>query len=574
MKTSFLHNFWNRAQSAPVNQKSDGSSRHAGRERPRTGVQALPTGKLTDPMGLPNWSRLRTARNGDIPLTEADRSFVAVLDCDALGNLLLYVAAKHVTSIVFGIEATLQREGVVYKRCETTPEILSILYDNKQTIETLTEGEGNRQAELFDELLAKAIDLDASDIHIEQGEQRTVVRMRVHGELQVVRTLSTARGESLARMIFASADVSGVDFQPNQYQDAKIVREVTTTGGKKIKLQLRFADMPVYPRGFDVTMRVARSGSGTLRSLEELGYNDAQLDAFEKMLSRPTGLIVMCGSTGSGKTTTLASLCEMLARRFNGTRKIRTIEDPPELEFAGARQTPVVRSDKEGTSADFSRALRAAMRGDPDVLLVGEVRDKETGRLSMEATMTGHKVLTTVHASSPFDAVDRLIDLDFRRQVLTADNTLSGVVYQALIPLICPHCASPLGAVRPTITESGLYERLQRFYGGSTMDLRFRGPGCDKCGLKGVVGRTVVASFLVPDRRIQSLILHDQRLEAEDYWRTNNWEGSYAANGKSVLAQAMDKMREGLVSPVDVELICGDIEAPNRDDSKHLRRAG
>ncbi|MCC6441249.1 MAG: Flp pilus assembly complex ATPase component TadA, partial [Rhodanobacteraceae bacterium] len=310
---------------------------------------------------------------------------------------------------------------------------------------------------------------------------------------------------------------------------------------------------------FDVTLRVLRSGGNTkIRTVDSLGYDANQQAAIDRMLQSRTGLIVMCGSTGSGKSTTLGALLHALALRHGGTKKIRTIEDPPELVLPG-RQTPVVR-DANGKSTGFAAALRAAMRGDPDIIMIGEVRDNETGELVMDASMTGHKVLTTVHGGSPFDALDRLVKKGFDRSVLFAEGNLSGVIYQCLLPVLCPDCSIPFSHARLGIPE-GLRMRLRTSYSGDQEALRFRGNGCETCKHEGIIGRTVCASFLVPDRHLRSLLLNNDRFAAEAYWIENEWSGKFASNGRTVLDQALEKMGQGLVSPLDVELELAPIDS-------------
>jgi len=509
--------------------------------------------RVVNPAELPLWQNNRTATTGDIPMNQQDRRVAAVLDCGKDGHLLLFAPSATTGRVLAGLEARLGALGVVYTRCATTVEVLEIVYDNQAVPSTAAETKSDlsegAMAPLLDVLLRKAHDLNASDIHIEVGPTRTCIQMRVHGDLQVVRHLSLLKGMALSRHIFVNANSSGVDFKPEHFQDAKISKTLSIDG-EVVNLELRFADMPTWPAGHDVTLRVLRTGIGTAQSIDSLGYDSAQQAAIERMLQTSTGVIVMCGSTGSGKSTTLGSIIQALSDRHGGRKKIRTIEDPPELILPG-RQTPIVR-DTDGTSRGFAAALRGAMRGDPDIIMIGEVRDNETGELAMDATMTGHKVLTTVHGGSVFDAVDRLIKKGFDRSVLFAEGTLSGVIYQTLLPVLCQECCMPLSQVRMGL-QNGLNERLRRSYSGDLEDLRFRGPGCDACGFNPIVGRTVAAAFLIPDRNLRQLLLNNDRFAAEEYWRTHDWSGIYAANGKTVLDQALTKMAAGLISPVDIE---------------------
>lgn len=564
--TTLLHRFFGRSQSSLANELASSPARNSARTALATPRSGLPQ-RIVNPTELPTWKRNRTATGGDMPSSVADRKFAAVLDCGRDGHLLLFAPGPHTGRVIAGLETLLNAEKSAYTRCATTPEILEIVYDNITVRPTESDTNGDvgedKLSTLFEELLRGAVVAEASDIHIEVGPGRTCILMRVHGDLKVVRHLSLLKGKALARHIFVNANVSGVDFNPEQFQDAKIAKTVVV-GGEAVDLELRFADMPTYPSGFDVTLRVLRSGVGKTRSIESLGYDPNQQAAIDRMLQSRTGLIVMCGSTGSGKSTTLGSLLHVLALRHGGAKKIRTIEDPPELVLPG-RQTPVVR-DANGKSQGFAAALRAAMRGDPDIIMIGEVRDNETGELVMDAAMTGHKVLTTVHGGSPFDAVDRLVKKGFDRSVLFAEGNLSGVIYQCLLPVLCPECSISFAQARLSIPE-GLRMRLRSSFSGDVEALRFRGVGCEDCKHESIIGRTVCASFLVPDRRLRELLLENNRFAAEAYWIENEWSGKFAANGRTVLDQALEKMGLGQVSPADVELELAPIDSQEPRES-------
>ena len=569
---SLSFSFWRKTQEhAHTGMQHSGEPARQDASAPQAQVVAQPRPpKITRIEQIPAWTSTRTAPGGSIALSAEDRRCVAVLETAAGAALILYAQSTRDWHRALGsIQARLRQDGMGDVRTiEVTTDILSIVYDAAAASRVQMDVGDSDQGKLFNDILEQAIKAGASDIHMQVGRLTTRILLRVNGDLTGLRTLSASAGQRLGRAIFALADAStkGVDFNPAQFQDAKITREVRVDG-KATPVQLRFVVTPAYPEGFDVTLRVLRSGVDLEGwRFEALGYDAIQVSAIGRILARPTGAIVLCGATGSGKSTTLATCCMALNERYQGRRLIRTIEDPPEFDIPDARQIPVVR-DADGVSDGFGRALRAAMRADPDILLVGEVRDEDTARLAMEAVMTGHKLLTTVHAASPFDALDRLIDKGFRRQIVAADDIISGVIYQRLIPVLCLHCAIDLDRAREDLPADHV-ARVQRYFPGDIRDARYRGCGCEACNNTGIAGRTVAAAMLMPDREIRARILADDRVTASAYWRSNAWAGAYEVNGRTALDQGVEKMAQGLVSPLDVEHDLGDLDSQeSREDS-------
>jgi general secretion pathway protein E len=447
---------------------------------------------------------------------------------------------------------------------EASNELLSVFIkrtrnNNSQALAPITEGESQR---LFQEIVTEAVKERASDIHLQIGKQFANVMFRIDGELFRHRFLERSQGETLSRTIFAKCDNDSKKptFDPRVPQDASVSLSVIANGVES-PYKLRYGSIPVYPDGWDITLRVLPLGQGNgERSVSELGYDSPQEHDIDRMLSRPSGLIVMCGTTGSGKSTTMQTFCGMIFDRNAGRKLIRTIENPPEYIIRGAQQTP----SGEDT---FLATLKACMRGDPDVIMVGEVRDEETAKLAQQAGQTGHKVLTTVHAGDTFEAVDRLIDLGMRRSVLASGNFVSGIIFQQLLPVLCPHCCLPIDEVRGVLTQDA-FNRINRTSIESLSQIRFRGEGCANCSGRSIHGRTVAAEILMFDREIQTYILRDNPLYARAYWRSGALAALSQSCGRTALDQAMIKMTQGLVSPIDVEKGMGHL-----DDQEPVERA-
>jgi len=411
---------------------------------------------------------------------------------------------------------------------------------------------------LFDEIVGQAYVARASDIHILVDHEYANVMLRVHGEMRQLMPLHRDKAEALSRTIFnlADPDSKPVAFSERAAQPASVDCKLDYRGNR-IHVKLRYASIPVSG-GWDLSLRLLPIGvDGAARTLQALGYDDAQANDFTQMLSRPKGMIVLCGPTGSGKSTTIATLCGMLYDYYKGRRLIRSIEDPVEYTMRGVRQTSVVRRDQGEDEAAFSKMLIAAMRADPDILMFGEVRDSISARTAKQAVQTGHKVLTTVHTGDPFEVYDRLMDLGVERTVISGNDFVSGVINQRLLPIVCTHCCLTYEQAKATLPPD-ILRRIATTSAQVLDKLRFRGPGCNECGGQGHAGRTVAASMLIPDREIQDAIMRGNRLRAEAYWRASFGtapKGPHSPRtiGRTSLDQAITKMNEGLVCPTDVE---------------------
>lgn len=338
---------------------------------------------------------------------------------------------------------------------------------------------------LINALLAEAIRENASDVHIETFEKALVVRFRVDGVMrEVVRPkrelapLLVSRIKVMARLDIAEKRVP---------QDGRISLRI---GGREV--DVRVSTMPASS-GERVVLRLLDKQAGRLR-LESLGMSPADLTRLQGVVHKPHGIFLVTGPTGSGKTTTLyASLAELSARTIN----ILTVEDPIEYNLAGIGQTQV------NTKADmtFARGLRAILRQDPDVVMVGEIRDLETAEIAVQASLTGHLVMSTLHTNTAVGAVTRLMDMGVEPFLLS--SSLVGVLAQRLVRTLCAECREQ----RPATTAE-----LQ-FLGEPEAQV-YDAKGCEACSQTGYKGRTGIYELVVVDDTIRQLI-HDCVSEQE-----------------------------------------------------------
>ena len=334
---------------------------------------------------------------------------------------------------------------------------------------------------LINGVVAEAVRRGASDVHIEPFETALVIRLRVDGVLREILSLSPRIAPLLVSRVkvMARLDIA----EKRTPQDGRISLML---GGRS--LDVRVSTLPARA-GERVVMRILDQDQARL-GLEDLGLTDQALEIFRAALSEPNGIILVTGPTGSGKTTSLYASLSILN---DATRNILTIEDPVEYAVQGLGQTQV--NAKVGMT--FAAGLRAILRQDPDVVMVGEIRDVETAQIAVQASLTGHLVLSTVHTNDAVGAVTRLRDMGVEPFLLA--STVRAVVAQRLVRRLCPACRRPEPADRAAAKLTGLAE-------GQTI---FRAVGCGACNHTGYQGRVGVYEALRVDDRIRRLISED-----------------------------------------------------------------
>jgi type IV pilus assembly protein PilB len=335
---------------------------------------------------------------------------------------------------------------------------------------------------LLDEILLDAVAERASDIHIETYRGRTRVRIRVDGDL---RDLSHYQLTDLQRFGVINVIKVRANLDIAEHRLPQGGRFVTRSG--KQSFDIRTQTQPCL-HGEHVVMRLLPQDT-TLVGIEELGFPDRVAKVYRRLLDSPGGLVLVVGPTGSGKSTTLYAGLQVLAA--DPTRKVITVEDPIEYALDGIQQTQV----RPEIGFEFANAMRAFVREDPDVILVGEIRDGETALEALRASQTGHLVLSTLHCNDTVDAVQRLVDLGMHPNSIASE--LLAVFSQRLARRICDGCKVPTTPPEPLASEI--------FPAGIPREMRFfKGTGCDHCRGTGGYGRIAAVEFLPasPDLRI------------------------------------------------------------------------
>lgn len=395
----------------------------------------------------------------------------------------------------------------------------------------------------------------ASDIHINVSEQSCSVRARIDGSMVQVAEWPPEFGHSFCAAAFTMADASDVNYQPYEYQGARVSnRKDLQLPEGVISLRLQFN--PTTFGGRALIIRLLYSSDGKKAGdLAALGFTPEQLEDFELLRSKPYGINIVAGPTGHGKSTTLQRNITAILQEHEYNIAIYTVEDPPEYPIPGAVQMPVVNANSaQSRSEEFTKAISASLRSNPDRIMIGEVRDSASAQLAFEASMTGHQVWTTLHSNDAMTIPFRLRDLDVEDFKLADPSLVTGLISQRLVRVLCPDCCVP---IKESELGFGMLARLEAAE-IPIQNLRRHNPqGCATCGGEGYVGRTVVAEIIIPDTQFMDYVLHNQKTEAERYWLTQ-------LGGRSMVEHMIDRVMAGEVDPMDAERVVGPLVVPLR----------
>ncbi len=374
--------------------------------------------------------------------------------------------------------------------------------------------------EIVEQIVEDAILLRASDIHLEPQENEVLVRFRIDGVLEEAGSLPKLQYENILNRIKIEARLR-ID-EHMRSQDGAIRYHKGTSAA-----DLRVSIVPTVS-GEKVVMRILGEYLRTL-TLADIGLSQKHQTLLTEIANRPYGMILTVGPTGSGKTTTLYSILRLLN---DSSVNVTTIEDPVEYRIGRINQVQV----NQATGLTFASGLRTVVRQDPDVILVGEIRDFETAEISVNAALTGHLLLSTFHANDASTVVPRLLDMKVEPFLLA--STLSVIIAQRLIRRICSHCKVSETATIASIIEE--FPKLKPFLKGEDMVV-YKGKGCDKCNATGFKGQSGIFEFIEVTPRIEDIILKDPSAEAIE--RTARQEGTL-----SFFEDGLDKVYAGITT--------------------------
>lgn len=407
----------------------------------------------------------------------------------------------------------------------------------------------------FVNVVARAASMKVSDIHIVVANS-TQIMFRTNGMMTTVMEYNKEWGESFVRAAFASSDISDSNYAQNEFQGAQKLGS-TPLRGSKGKLMLphnilaiRLQFNPIAFGSQYLVMRLLYAddnpdGSGDLASL---GFGEYEENLFYRLRAVPVGLSIIAGPTGSGKSTTLQRNMIKLLQEKNYEINLITVEDPPEYPIPGARQMPVTNANsEEEKDEEFTKALSAALRSDPDVMMVGEVRSIAAAELTFKGALSGHGVWTTLHANSAPAIVTRLRDMGVKTFMLNDPELIKGLISQRLFRRLCPHCRV---SVKELLDQPSV-QRLKTALGDFGIENTYvRGPGCKYCDNTGIKGRMSVPEIILPDANFLDLMISGETRKAIDYWTSD-------LNGRTLKDAAIERMLKGYIDLDEVERWCG-----------------
>ncbi|MFC1828486.1 ATPase, T2SS/T4P/T4SS family [Thermodesulfobacteriota bacterium] len=451
--------------------------------------------------------------------------------------LLFNVALKDDIMEFIGLFTTDEKE------MSSMDDILSQLQDEEAEIEEAESAMGDEDSavvQLVNKIIIDAYNRGTSDIHIEPypGKQNTEVRIRIDGACQMYQTIPYAYRNAISSRLKIMSDLDIAERR--KPQDGKI--KFKKYGG--VDIELRVATVPTQGGMEDVVMRILAAGEPI--PLENMGFSQSNYDNFMSIITQPYGIIFVCGPTGSGKTTTLHSALGVINKVET---KIWTAEDPVEITQKGLRQVQV----QAKIGFDFAAAMRAFLRADPDVIMVGEMRDKETTSIGIEASLTGHLVFSTLHTNSAPESITRLLDMGM--DPFNFSDAILGILAQRLGRTLCKKCKEDY---HPTQDD---YDELVREYGGPekyerflnipyTDDLMFKKPvGCAKCNNSGYAGRCGIHELLMGTDDMKKLIQVSKPME--------ELKAQALKDGMATLKQdGISKIFSGLLDLINVRKVC------------------
>ena len=503
-----------------------------------------------------NKNKLESGPSGKFPVGSDTQSLLALFSD---GTFLVSNTHKFDGRVLSFQSLVRKKGGVIHRPIYVAMSLLNTIYSTaiKTSTSTVSKEDAmsnNQMQKDFVDIVYRASEQKVSDIHVVVADHTTVM-FRIAGSMQTILEYDKNWGEAFVRSVFASADISDSNYAQNEFQAGQKLGSTPLRGERDLYLpenvlsiRLQFNPIAFGTRYLVMRLLYANSSTSSADNLKELGFSDYEDEKLYRMRSFPTGLCIIAGPTGSGKSTTLQRVMIKMLKEKNYELNLITVEDPPEYPIPGARQMPVTNATTEEEKENaFNLALAASLRSDPDAIMVGEIRTLSSAELTFKAALSGHNVWSTLHANSAPAIVNRLLDMGIDSFKLKDPELIRGLLSQRLFKKLCPKCRQAI----KDHPEHPSYARLERALGKYGIEQSYiKGPGCPFCSGKGIVGRIVAAEVIIPDAKFLEKLVDGSKGEAVHYW-TNE------LSGRTLKEDAIEKMLRGIIAVDEVERWCG-----------------
>ena len=504
-----------------------------------------------------NNNRLLTSYADELALPKDTQNLVAYFSG---GEIVISRTHQYDGRVLAFIDLLKQKNRVVKEPFYSDLGLISNIY--KTNDERLGSGirshvdYDNQMQKDFVDIIARAAVQKVSDIHIEVADQTTIY-FRIDGSMQPVFEYNSQWGESFVRAAFASADISNSSYAQNEYQTAQKDGRTPLRGTKDLYLPagvlgIRMQFNPIAFGSQYVVMRLLYDNpSEGIKAEQE--FNEYERKMLMRLRSAPTGLVIVAGPTSSGKSTTLVRNMTLMLKERRYEINLITVEDPAEQKIFGAHQMPVVNAVNEAQREEkFTEALAAALRSDPDTLMVGEIRTLSAAQLTVKGALSGHNVWTTLHANSAMGALTRLLDMGVESFKLKDETMLRGLISMRLFKKLCPYCRERLADKH----EHAAYHRVKEAFGDIGLNQVYvRGVGCEHCNGAGTIGRIKAGEIIMTNSEFLNLALSGETENALKYWLEK-------MNGRTLKEAAEELMLRGIIGVDELERWVGMLDRP------------
>ena len=480
----------------------------------------------------------------------------------------------------------IRRKGArIARQVPTTVTVIREMYEvlaHKERSFVLDNGSSSAQQIDVVRLIQEAVKRGASDIHLNMWGRFGGIFFRINGDLYKVQEPPTEKIKGLCSTIYMSmCDIADSTYRPDAFQDARLHGDFVARCGL---YGSRIASGPtVY--GPRMVIRLLYDPGRKVPSLEELGYLSEQIEMFEMMRRQTSGINILSGATGSGKSTTLVSNMSAIisAAKAEGAAfvdlqeeggeeyvgvSVVTIEDPPEYDIEGAVRIPLKadKTDEESIRRGWANAIKACMRQDPDIMMIGEIRDPGSAKAAFDAAMTGHGVWTTVHVTDAVGIMPRLEGLEVEKDRMLDPEIITGLINQTLVQKLCPDCSYSWDEGKHMVSAD-LQARVNAYCEVDHVRLRRRGHNCPTCGGAGIVGRMVIAEVITPDLPFMEEFSAHGKAKAKAYWVRK-------MGGITKCMAAIRRINEGWVDPRQAEAVVSPLDKDKRTMGIDYSKAG